>query len=125
MTRAELDRLSKTIIGIGIRVHKKLGPGFAERIYEKALAQEFREEDIKFDEQRVIRVKYGSQELGNQRVDFLVEGEIIVEIKAASRVINIHRDQMISYLKTIDKRLGLILNFGRKKLEIKRVVHRF
>lgn len=125
MTRAELNRLSNRIIGVGIRVHKKLGPGFAEKIYEKALAQEFRQESINFDEQKVIRVKYGDRELGNQRVDFFVENEIIVETKAVSRVIDIHRNQIISYLKTIDKRLGLILNFGRKRLEIKRVVHKF
>ncbi len=125
MTREELDKLSNRIIGVAIGVHRNLGPGFTERIYEKALAQEFRQQGIRFDEQRVIRVKYGGRELGHQRVDFVVEGEVIVETKAVSRVIGVHRGQMISYLKTVDKRLGLILNFGRKKLEIKRVVHKF
>jgi GxxExxY protein len=63
--------------------------------------------------------------LGNQRIDLLVDGEVIVEIKACTKIIPLHRDQVISYLKTANKRLGLILNFGRSKLEIKRVVYNF
>jgi GxxExxY protein len=62
---------------------------------------------------------------GNQRIDLLVDGEVIVEIKACNNIIPLFRNQVISYLKTADKRLGLILNFGKRKLEIKRVVHNF
>ena len=74
---------------------------------------------------KVVRVDYDGINLGNQRIDLLVEGEVILEIKACTKSIPIHRDQVISYLKTTDKRLGLILNFGRSKLEIKHVVHNF
>lgn len=125
MTNEEIDKLSNKIIGLAIKVHKKLGPGFIERIYEKALAYELRKQNIKFNQQKVIRIKYGDLELGDQRVDFVVEDEIILDIKSVSQIIEIHQDQMISYLKTSNKRLGLILNFGRKRLEIKRIVNKF
>jgi GxxExxY protein len=78
---------------------------------------------VELHKQKVVRVDYDGQSLGNQRIDLLVDGEIILEIKACTKIIPIYRDQVISYLKTTDKRLGLILNFGRQKLEIKRVVH--
>jgi len=156
----ELNDLSNRIIGLAIDIHKKLGPGFQEKIYpvrkpqplcrgwwkwkvsagyrgrsqspalsngvyEEALLKEFDKAAIGFEEQKVIRVDYDGQSLGNQRIDLLVDEEIILEIKACSKIIPIYRDQLISYLKTTDKRLGLILNFGRSKLEIKRVVHNF
>jgi len=80
---------------------------------------------VRFQKQKVIRVEYEGQSLGNQRIDLLIDDEIILEIKACTKIIPIHRDQLISYLKTADKRLGLVLNFGRSKLEIKGVVHHF
>jgi len=74
---------------------------------------------------RFFRVDYNGVGLGNQRIDLLVNGKIILEIKACAQIIPIHRDQLISYLKTANKKLGLILNFGRRRLQIKRVVHDF
>jgi len=124
-TAKELNDLSNRIIGIAIDIHKKLGPGFQEKIYEGALFREFRKSEIGYEKQKVIRVDYDGQSLGNQRIDLIVDEEIILEIKACTKIIPIYRDQLISYLKTTDKRLGLILNFGRSKLEIKRVVHNF
>jgi len=121
----ELNDLSHRVIGIAIDVHKTLGPGFQEKIYEEALLKEFRKVGIGFEKQKVVRVDYDGQSLGNQRIDLLVNGEIIIEIKACAKIILIHRDQVISYLKTANKRLGLILNFGRRRLEIKRAVHDF
>jgi GxxExxY protein len=121
----ELNDLSYRIIGIAIEVHKKLGPGFQEKIYEQALLKEFEKSGIEFEKQKVVRVDDDGFGLGNQRIDLLVNGKIILEIKTCTKIIPIHRDQVISYLKTADKKLGLILNFGRRKLEIKRVVHNF
>ena len=121
----ELNDLSYRIIGIAIEVHKKLGPGFQEKIYEQALLKEFEKSSIEFEKQKVVRVDYDGFDLGNQRIDLLVNGKIILEIKTCTKIIPIHRDQVISYLKTADRKLGLILNFGRRKLEIKRVVHNF
>lgn len=120
-----LNYLSHTIIGIAIYVHKKLGPGFQEKIYEEAMLKEFKKANIEYEKQKVIRVKYDGDNLGNQRIDLLVGGEIIVEIKTCNKIIPIFRNQVISYLKTANKRLGLIPNFGRRRLEIKRVVNNF
>jgi GxxExxY protein len=124
-TAKELNDLSNRIIGLAIGVHKKLGPGFQEKIYQEALLKEFKKGGMEYEKQKVIRVDYEGQSLGNQRIDLLVDEEIILEIKACTKIIPIYRDQLISYLKTTDKRLGLILNFGRSKLEIKRVVNNF
>ena len=123
--RDKLDDLSHRIIGVAIDVHKKLGPGFQEKIYEEALLKEFQKSGIGYEKQKVVRVDYDGVNLGNQRIDLLVNGEIILEIKACTKIIPLHRNQVISYLKTADKKLGLILNFGRRKLEIKRVVYNF
>ena len=123
--RDKLDDLSHRIIGVAIDVHKKLGPGFQEKIYEEALLKEFQKSGIGYEKQKVVRVDYNGVNLGNQRIDLLVDGEVILEIKACTKIIPIHRDQVISYLKTVNKKLGLILNFGRRRLEIKRVVHNF
>lgn len=125
MTRAELDSLTERIIGIAIRIHSELGPGFVEKIYEKAIAYEFEKNEIDFKEQAVIKVKYETIELGHQRVDFLVENEVIVEMKCVSGINEIHQAQLLSYLKTADKRVGLILNFAKKKLDIKRMVNKY
>lgn len=122
-TVEDLNDLSHQIIGIAIDIHKRLGPGFQEKIYEEALLKEFEKTGIGLEKQKVIRVDYEGANLGNQRIDLLVNGEIIVEIKACSQIILLHRDQVISYLKTARKKLGLILNFGRSKLEVKRVVN--
>jgi GxxExxY protein len=124
-TAKELNDLSNRIIGLAIGIHKKLGPGFQEKIYQEALLKEFKKGGMEYEKQKVIRVDYEGQSLGNQRIDLLVDEEIILEIKACTKIIPIYRDQLISYLKTSDKRLGLILNFGRSKLEIKRVVNNF
>ena len=124
-TAKELNDLSNRIIGLAIGIHKKLGPGFQEKIYQEALLKEFKKGGMEYEKQKVIRVDYEGQSLGNQRINLLVDEEIILEIKACTKIIPIHRDQVISYLKTANKQLGLILNFGRSKLEIKRVVHNF
>lgn len=125
MDRDRLDRLAKKIIGIAIEIHKILGPGFVEKIYTKALAYELSKNNIKFVKEKTIRVKYKNLLLGDQRVDFLIEDVLILELKAVSAIGDIHLAQMLSYLKTADKRLGLILNFAKGTLEIKRAANKF
>ena len=124
-TREDLNRLTDKIIGIAIEVHKVIGPGFVERVYEQALEQEFIQNKIDFESQKQIKVKYKDRQLGLQQVDFLIENDVVLEIKAISQINNIHVAQLISYLKTIERRLGLILNFAKDRLEIKRVVNKF
>lgn len=125
MERKELDKLANKIIGKAIEIHKTLGPGFVEKIYSKALSYELSKNNIKFIKEKNIRVRYKELLLGNQRVDFLIEDVLILELKAVSSIGGIHLAQMLSYLKTTDKRLGLILNFARETLEIKRVANKF
>ena len=125
LTREELNRVTDKIIGLAIGIHKVLGPGFAERIYEKALLYEFAKNGLQYAEQKVISIKYKDIMLGDHRVDFLVEDEAIVELKTVSGINEIHEAQILSYLKAANKRVGLILNFARATLEIKRVVYKF
>ena len=123
--RDEINNLSNKLIGIAIEIHKQLGPGFTEKIYEKALEYELKENKVKFENQKVINVKYKDKLLGEQRIDFNVEDKIILELKAVSEINEIHMAQILSYLKSTDIRLGLILNFAKTKLEIKRIVNKF
>lgn len=120
-----IDQLSNKIIGLAIKVHKALGPGFVEKVYERALEEELKKEKIEFKTQEEIKIKYGNIYIGGQRLDFLIEDEVILELKSVSEINEIHKAQMISYLKAANKRLGLILNFAKKRLEIKRIVNNF
>ena len=121
-TRYLYSASTDKIISLAINVHKKLGPGFIEKIYEKALEHEFEKNEINFKKQKQIKVKYDAVLLGNQRLDFLINDEIVVELKAVSEINEIHLAQMISYLKAASMKVGLILNFAKNKLDIKRVV---
>jgi GxxExxY protein len=124
MNTEGINKLSNLIIGNAIKVHKALGPGFIEKLYSKALAHEFTNGKIKFIQEKSIKVKYDGIFLGEQRIDFIVEDEIVLEMKAVYEINNFHMAQILSYLKAADKRLGLILNFSRSRLEIKRVVNK-
>ncbi|MBM4350116.1 MAG: GxxExxY protein [Deltaproteobacteria bacterium] len=101
--REKLNDLSHHIIGIAVDIHKKLGPGFQEKIYEEALLKELKKAGIEYEKQKIVRVDYEGQGLGNQRIDLLVDEEIILEIKACTKIIRVHRDQVISYLKTANE----------------------
>src|SRR3989338_1956394 len=114
--------LTDKIIELAVKIHKKLGPGFIEMIYEKALLYELKNTDIEFKNQSIIKVKYDNAELGEQRVDFILEDKVIIELKCAVELNEIHMAQLLSYLKTANKKVGLILNFSKSKLEIKRVM---
>lgn len=123
MEKNEINQLTEKIIGIAIKIHKKLGPGFVEKVYEKAMQYELGNSGIIFQNQPVIKIRYEDLLIGNQRVDFIAENEIIIELKSAAKIIRIYEAQLLSYLKTSGKRIGLILNFGRPTLEIKRMVY--
>lgn len=118
----QINELSNKIIGYAIKVHKSLGPGFIEKIYTKALAYELEKGKINFTQEKIITIKYEDLLLGGHRLDFLIEDEIILEIKAVYEINNFHMAQTLSYLKAAGKRLGLILNFSRSKLQIKRII---
>lgn len=124
METEQINELSNKIIGYAIKVHKAIGPGFIEKMYTKALAYELEKDKIKFTKEKLIKVKYEGLLLGEHRLDFLIADEIILEIKAVYEINNFHMAQMLSYLKATNKRLGLILNFSRSRLEIKRVAYK-
>ena len=119
----KFDDLSRKIIGAAIEVHRELGPGFLENIYEEALKLEFAEHDLNFESQKEIKIEYLDTVIGSHRLDSIVENRIIVELKAVKEIIDIHFAQLRSYLKATGLKVGLLLNFAKATLEIKRVVN--
>ncbi len=106
------NELTEKIIGSAIEVHRNLGPGLLESIYEKALCHELTERGITFENQKTVPVLYKSAALGEFRLDLLVEDKIIVELKAVERNDPVFKAQLLSYLKLTGHRLGLLINFN-------------
>jgi len=121
--RYQFEELCKKIIGAAIEVHRELGPGFLEYIYEEALKIEFSEHNLNYDSQKEIKIKYLGTEIGMHRLDLLVENKLIVELKAVKEFTDIHFAQLRSYLKATGLKTGLLLNFSKPTLEIRRVVN--
>lgn len=122
---AHLDGMAHRVIGAAIEVHRHLGPGFLEAVYEEALAVELTLREIPFRRQRPLSVGYKGHDVGEARPDFIVEDQLIVEVKAVASLAPIHKAQVISYLKAADQPLGLLLNFKTHVLKnggIQRVV---
>jgi len=114
--------LTYRIIGWVQRIHGALGPGFPEAVYHKAFCQELVQQKIPSDSERTFRVHYNSVCCGEFRADLVVEGTVIVELKALSAINGEHLAQILSYLKASGIHVGLLINFGQKSLETKRVV---
>ncbi len=119
----EVDRLAREVIGSAIEVHRCLGPGFLEFVYEEALAIELRARGIAYERQVVVRVNYKGHAVGEGRIDLFVEDQLVVELKTVEGLLPIHTAQVISYLKTTRRRLGLLISFNVPVLKdgIKRV----
>ena len=124
MTTKQLNELSNKIIGIAIDVHKTLGPGFVEKIYQRAMYIELKNSSIPFEREKKIVIRFKKALLGYQVLDFIIENKLIIEIKAVTEINRIHIAQMLSYLKAANKKLGIILNFANSRLEIKRIVNK-
>ena len=118
------EALEKEAIGAAIEVHRELGPGFLERIYRKALVYELSLRGIDAEQEQDILVPYKDIEIEGQRLDVLVGGRVIVELKCVEEFAPIHQAQIISYLKATGLRLGLLINFKTQLLKdgIKRIV---
>ena len=121
----ELDRLAHEVIGAAIEVHRHLGPGYLESVYEEALAIELGLRGISFQRQVPIAVIYKGKTIGEGRLDMLVGGNLIIEIKAVETLAPVHKAQVISYLKSSGFHLGLLINFNSAVLKdgIKRIIH--
>lgn len=107
-----------------MRVHSALGNGFQEVIYQRALAMEMRDAGLSFSREHEMPVYYKYEQIGTRRVDFLVEGVVSVELKAITVLEDVHLAQAVNYLEAYDLEIGLLINFGARSLQFKRVVNK-
>ena len=114
---------SYKIRGALFAVHNELGCGFLERVYQDALEVEFRWRNIPYEREKLIHVMYKGHPLGEPyRADFVCYGKVIVELKSVSEILDVHRAQIINYLKATKMKLGFLVNFGEESLNIERIV---
>ncbi len=114
--------LSYQIIGLAMEVHRKLGYGFLEKVYENSLMILFRREGIRSEQQYPIKVYFEGEVVGNYVADILIEDKIIIELKCVEKINNIHKAQALNYLNATRMRLAIILNFAKDKLQYERLV---
>jgi len=114
--------LTRKIIGAAMEVHRVLGAGFVESVYEESLAIEFGLRKIPYERQKPIDVIYKGRVAKHFICDFIVYGKIIVELKAIKEISDIEQAQVLNYLKSSELNLGLLLNFGSSSLEVKRLI---
>lgn len=115
------SELTSRIIGCAMTVHSALGNGFQEVIYQRALQIEFHSNSIAFEREKEMPIYYKGNYLGTRRVDFLVENLVSVELKAITKLEDVHLAQAINYLEAYDLEVGLLINFGARSLDFKRV----
>ncbi|MHC5053798.1 MAG: GxxExxY protein [Planctomycetota bacterium] len=119
----KLNEMTDKVIGCAFRVSNVMGSGFLEKVYENALAFEVRKPGLEVVQQAEMEVTYDGVVVGECRADLLVEGSVVVELKAAKKLANIDMAQCLNYLKASKLGVCLLLNFGTPKLEIRRVVN--
>lgn len=110
------NAVTQSVIGAAMKVHSALGPGLLERLYEDALCHELSLRDVEFERQYPIRLQYKGIDLSPQRVDLVVGGLVVVELKSVETVHDIHLAQMLSYMRSADLPLGLLINFNHLML---------
>lgn len=116
------SELTSKIIGAALEVHKTLGNGFQEVVYQRALAIELEERVLSFVREQEMQIEYKGREIGTRRVAFFVEEKVMVEIKAVINLEDVHLAQAINYLEAYKLEVGLLINFGAKSLEFKRLM---
>jgi len=120
----ETDILTERIIGCCFKVHKEIGPGFNERIYQNALKILFENQNIKYETEKEYEVKYLNKNVGKLRLDMVIENKVILEIKAVNgNFAQVFDCQVVSYLKASGLRVGLLINFGNKSCQVKRLMN--
>ncbi len=115
------EDLTRKIIGCAMEVHKQLGNGFQEVVYQRALAIELQVNNITFQRELEMQIQYKGYEIGSRRVDFFVDNQIMVELKALIQLEDVHLAQAMNYLEAYNKEIGLLINFGARSLQFKRV----
>ena len=118
------SELTGKVIGCAMTVHTGLGNGFQEVIYQRALAIEMGDQGLSFTREHVMPVYYKGRQIGSRRVDFLVDSVVSVELKAVARLEDTHLAQAMNYLEAYDLEVGLLINFGARSLEFKRVTNK-
>ncbi|MGB1315216.1 MAG: GxxExxY protein [Chitinophagales bacterium] len=116
------SELTGKIIGCAMEVHKKLGNGFQEVIYQRALSIELHLQNLEHEREKVINLSYKGRDIGTRRVDFFIEDTIMLEIKAVKELEDVHLAQAINYLEAYNMEIGLLINFGNTSLQFKRVM---
>lgn len=115
------EDVTRKIIGCAMEVHKHLGNGFQEVIYQRALAIEMQMQALQFSREHKMQISYKGHQVGTRRVDFFVENVIMVELKAIINLEDVHLAQAMNYVEAYDLEIGLLINFGAKSLQFKRV----
>lgn len=118
------EAITREIIGAAMEVHRILGNGFQEVIYQRSLEIELRNRSIIFQREFEMDIFYKEQKVGNRRVDFFIENEIMLEIKAVIILEDVHLAQAKNYLEAYNKEIGLLINFGAKSLQFKRIFNK-
>jgi GxxExxY protein len=124
MTKEEQDKLTHLVIGSAMEVHSILGNGFQEVVYQRALSYEMNLRDVEHQREFEMPLFYKGQDVGGRRVDFLVCGEVSVEIKAIINLEDVHLAQAMNYLEAYNLQTGLLVNFGAKSLQFKRLFNK-
>lgn len=124
MKREEIDVITEKIIGCAFKVSNELGIGFLEKVYENAMLLELQIAGLQVESQKSLTAYYKGAAVGEYFADLLVSGEVIVELKAAKGIDEAHIAQLLNYLRICRKQCGLVLNFGKPKVEVKRVVNK-
>lgn len=115
--------ITSAILGAAFEVHKQIGCGFVEAVYHRAMLWELYLRKIEHESEKELPIYYKNHKVGSRRADILVNKLVIIELKATSQLENIHLAQAINYLETFNLDVGLLLNFGSRSLEYKRVIH--
>ena len=115
---AENDELTSKIIGAAIEVHKKLGPGLLEKTYQECLCIELEDRGINYKREVYLPIRYNNREIKDAyRIDIIIENRVIVELKSVEKIDNVHKAQLLTYLKLTDKKIGLLINFNTNLLK--------
>ena len=122
--KEDINDLTHKIIGCAMQVHKVLGNGFQEVIYQRALAIEMQKQGLAFEREMEMNIFYDGFNIGTRRVDFFVEEKVMVELKAIERLEDVHKAQAINYCEAYNIADGLLINFGGKSLDFKRVYNK-
>ncbi len=119
-----MDGLTERIISCIIQIHQTLGPGFMEKVYRRALLLELTKQGLATETEKEVIIYYDGQQVGRHRLDLIVEGKVILELKTAERLVHAHYAQVRSYLKATGLQVGILVNFSGERADFRRIERR-